>query len=106
VPWQYVDRAIFTARFCEDATTSVSEPAPSNQETLIYPNPATDRVTITLPPANDDVVVKLMDAQGRTLRSERATATLEWDLSGTARGLYEVVIDRNGISSAQRLVLR
>lgn len=39
IPWQYMDRAIFTARFCADQATTVAEPS-HNEEFALFPNPS------------------------------------------------------------------
>ncbi len=76
---------------------------------LLYPNPAHDRVRVSLAegvPARSTIVC--MDATGRVVASIPANSTLEFSTGDLANGLYVVrVNDANGLPLAQgRLVVQ
>ncbi len=65
-------------------------------ELSIYPNPATDRITIELP-GNDPAAIEVLDATGRIVRTDLLNAqrsTLA--LGGIAAGHYFIKVTQNG----------
>lgn len=87
IPWQYVDRAVFTAHFCEDMSTDMAEAAPGATP-LLYPNPAADRLHIAALPAN--ALITIMDATGRAVHHGSAVNNV--DVSTWPNGLYTLLV--------------
>lgn len=101
IPWQFVDRAIFTARFCADASAAIGEASPGTRP-LLYPNPVSDRLTMAGVPAGARITV--LDATGRTVYQGSAGNTV--DASTWRPGLYTlVVLDRQGRSTREPLIV-
>ncbi|MBL0126651.1 MAG: T9SS type A sorting domain-containing protein [Flavobacteriales bacterium] len=76
--------------------TGITDATPSTLALHIFPNPANDRISIRLGALNEPATVRLLDAQGRLVRSERAAfsgGNAEVDLTGTTSGLYTVQIE-------------
>lgn len=74
----------------------------------LFPNPATERVTVSFGGAQpEERVVRLMDASGRLI-SETRTMELQLDLelSEVAKGLYLVEVQHQGGRGVYRLVKR
>ena len=63
IPWQYVDRAIFTARYC-DLTTGIGTAHTAEGATL-WPNPANVQLNISVAACTTAWII---DATGRVLR--------------------------------------
>ena len=86
IPWQYVDRAIFTARFCEAGILAVSEANDNRGGLALYPNPASDRATLhgVVPGSK----LSITDGSGRVVLISAAQPSL--DLSGLAQGMHVV----------------
>ncbi|GAB3582069.1 hypothetical protein GCM10027345_25690 [Hymenobacter daeguensis] len=75
----------------------------------LFPNPAHGRVTVQLPatPGTTTASLTVLDALGRTLRTQTAAtnATAELDLTRLAPGLYAVRVQAGGATATQRLVV-
>lgn len=98
----------FVLRTCADAL-GVEEPA-SPERLRLFPMPvaAGASFTIDLSPLERGVTLRLMDAQGRELRTMRTTAPgATWSTEGLASGQYLVVAtDRSGRRWPARLVVQ
>ena len=93
--------------YIEDSTMTVIEVSAPNAGT-VYPNPATDRITIT-PPANgkDGYVeqVRIFDRQGRLVLARSGTGTL--DISILPPEIYTIeVIQSDDTRSVYKIVKR
>jgi hypothetical protein len=69
----------------------------------LYPNPATDRSTLSLNSDGSETVVQVISLQGRVLRTafagkpERGRRNIEIDLSGLSQGNYFIMVqDKKG----------
>lgn len=70
----------------------------------IYPNPASDNVTISNIPAES--TVRLLDMTGKVLFSTAANSTLSMDLTDIKAGVYLLSIEGKKGSKTQKLVVR
>lgn len=91
IPWQYVDRAIFTARFCAAEVMGIQEM--NTTSIKVFPVPAADMLNVELSgPLGRDTALWLVDPSGRAVkaivpRSERTTI----DVSSIPSGSYQLV---------------
>lgn len=87
------------------ATSSVA----SLMTIAIAPNPAHNRATIQLltVPGTPTAALTILDALGRTLRTQTAAANskAELDLTGLVPGIYAVRVAAGGSTATQRLVV-
>ncbi len=97
----------------DTGTTSVGEVAAPKQPALrLYPNPASDLVTISyhLPKHAGAVALVVRDAQGRVLHQFNVQGTHgqhAWDVQGLAPGMYMVELRREGrVEHTERLVIQ
>jgi len=77
----------------------------------IYPNPATDNITVAFNAENADYSVAVLDMQGRQVAGNSYTnlsgsQALMIPVTGIASGNYLVKVSTNGISSVQKVVIR
>lgn len=103
-PWQYTDRAIFTARFCEAFSTDLG-PGNDVDAVVLYPNPARGEVHIRLPNGSRPVRLEMIDATGRRVRSEVSSGPVRWPVDGLADGLYEIRLDPSTTARTYRLMV-
>jgi hypothetical protein len=84
----------------------------ANANTRIWPNPATDVVTIAFGKVEGKVVVDLLDVTGRVLLSRdsdskaQAEGMMDLNVSGLAQGEYLVHVRSNAGSSVHRVMVR
>ncbi|MBS1581430.1 MAG: T9SS type A sorting domain-containing protein [Bacteroidetes bacterium] len=72
----------------------------------LFPNPATDRITIALTTAIDQATYDLYDGQGRRVRNGAFTGDrLELDLGGIPAGLYNFCLVRGDEMLVRSLVV-
>lgn len=76
----------------------------------VYPNPASEVVSISLPAHEQAGTLELLDALGRVLRTERmgpsdAPVLQELNVTDRTEGLYLVRFSVDGRSSVQRLII-
>jgi Secretion system C-terminal sorting domain len=75
---------------------------------LIHPNPASDRITITVGSFTEGATVRLFNASGqlaRTAVKQSGTSTFDLDTAGLPSGVYHVVFTGNGVASAHRVMI-
>ncbi len=77
----------------------------------IYPNPATDNITVAFNAENADYTVAVLDMQGRQVAGNSYTnlsgsQALAIPVNGVASGNYLVKVSSNGVSSVQKVVIR
>ncbi|MFT3884627.1 MAG: T9SS type A sorting domain-containing protein [Flavobacteriales bacterium] len=73
---------------------------------LLFPNPATDRITVQVPVLNGMGMLRILDATGRMVLQRTITAErTEMDVHGLGAGTYAVRMEANGITHLQRLVV-
>ncbi|WP_210516752.1 M4 family metallopeptidase [Hymenobacter terricola] len=70
----------------------------------VYPNPATDRLHLTLPDNAEPVTVTLLDARGATVTGTRYEGNGQLNLAGLANGLYVVRVSDGTNIFTQRFV--
>ncbi len=71
--------------------TSVEENNLSNLDVSVYPNPTSDRVVVSIPDNENDMVAELYDMKGKLIMSENINRTetqREFDLSPLAISYY------------------
>lgn len=73
----------------------------------IFPNPAGDQLSIHyVPPDDDDLRIRLCDAQGRTVFEDELRSDQQIiDLSDVAPGMYFLLVEKNGFVVAQKPVI-
>lgn len=96
--------------FLDDRFNAPCEPSGIIEEPWasfsMYPNPATDRLFMTVDGAGTTVELSLTDALGRIVLVRELTGERNViDLSGFGKGLYLVHVRRNGRTSTDRLVI-
>ncbi|MFZ4464726.1 MAG: YDG domain-containing protein, partial [Bacteroidales bacterium] len=75
-------------------------------EVMIYPNPATDKVMITIPENEEKVKVTLINASGLVVEtSEFNTMDVEYYINHIKPGMYLLRFERNGMIVNKRLVV-
>lgn len=89
-----------------DKNASSTQPEPAFQQVALFPNPATDQLTLRLKsPAQSPFLLQICGLDGRILRqSEHADQTVDIreDLSGLAPGFYFVTLrSARGLFSAK-----
>ncbi|MEO8588373.1 MAG: SBBP repeat-containing protein [Flavobacteriales bacterium] len=106
VPWQFVDRAIFTARFCEEVPTSISQVG-SSDTFSVFPVPADDRLTVCSPSLmSGRTRLFLMDASARIVRTESVRGvTTSIDVAGLDPGCYQLVIEGTERRSSRTVLI-
>ncbi|MFZ4464322.1 MAG: T9SS type A sorting domain-containing protein, partial [Bacteroidales bacterium] len=79
---------------------------PSLFEVNVYPNPANDRITISIPENEVKVSVTLINASGLVVEtSEFNTMDAEYPISHIKPGLYLLRFERSGMIVSKRLVV-
>lgn len=101
----------FTQWYTGDLTTGVTDAPLSQDEMMVWPNPADEQVRIQLP-ANmkGETFIQVMDATGKTAHTARfipdANGALDLSVSDLVTGLYFVnAIDAKGNKATVRLVV-
>lgn len=81
----------------EESTIGVPELA-GRESVGIYPNPATERINVVLPPNS---IVNLLDNSGRMIRSiQSVNEMLQIDVSNLEQGIYYLQIKADNINTA------
>jgi hypothetical protein len=81
------------------------------QQWNMYPNPATDRLNISLSVAQDmDYIITIVDAAGRIVMRQQlqaisGTNSFEMNVSELSSGLYSVLLESEGVQDIQRLIV-
>jgi hypothetical protein len=88
----------------DDLTVGISDAIAADNQTYVFPNPATDHIMIK----NDgqDLLVQIFDLQGKAILSrEIPNGISRIPLDGVATGIYIVNYLRDGKSYSERLVI-
>jgi hypothetical protein len=72
---------------------------------LVYPNPATDMVHI-ISDESDEILVRVMNAVGQEIHSERFTKQTQLKLQGFAAGIYVLVFENEAGNTAIKRVVK
>ncbi|WP_201985738.1 T9SS type A sorting domain-containing protein [Hymenobacter rubidus] len=88
-----------------DPTLTATAAALHPEGIRLFPNPAHGRATVQLPAGTATATLTILDALGRTLRTQTATpnSTTELDLTGLAPGLYAVRVAVGSSTATHRL---
>ncbi|MBP6697975.1 MAG: T9SS type A sorting domain-containing protein [Flavobacteriales bacterium] len=108
IPWQYVDRAIFSAQFCAPLSTALPDETTTSQF-LLYPNPVADVLTVQLAHFKiADAELQLLDATGRVVQRARVrTGQQQVDVSALPTAVYQaILLQGNAVQSAQIVIMR
>lgn len=83
---------------------TLSTPSLTNQDILMYPNPATDHIVLSGLMGNE--TIKMFDSTGRQLQTKQVTKAIQHlDMNNFASGIYFIyVTNTQGESSTLRLV--
>jgi hypothetical protein len=88
------------------AMALATAPEASLAALAIVPNPAHGRTTVQLPPGTGPATLTVLNALGRSVRTQTAIGTkAELDLSGLAPGLYAVRLQAGQAIATRRLVV-
>jgi hypothetical protein len=75
----------------------------------IYPNPANDRLNISIPPVTSGMtILTLNDLSGRTIRKEEVdanTTILTWDVSALTSGIYVIQASSGSGTTVKKVVI-
>jgi len=73
----------------------------------ISPNPASNKVTISIPGNDQSVAIRLLSNSGQLIRKLAMNSeTLTVDVSMLASGVYNITLDGNGYSTKYKLVIQ
>jgi hypothetical protein len=80
-------------------------------ELLVYPNPATDNLTVAFDAQDGDYAVSLVDLQGRVVVSNNyanlsGAQTISVPVANVAKGNYLVKVSSNGTSTVKSVVIK
>lgn len=92
----------------QTSTTNTSDPLAA-ASLRVYPNPASDRLTIEAPQlTTTPYSLRLLDMQGRTLRTLRGIESnrIELPLTDLPAGLYSLIVQQGSHQLTQRIVLQ
>lgn len=87
--WQYNDRPIFTAQFCDGIATG--EPPPMNTDLAVHPNPANDLLYVR-GGADAGAEVLVFSASGQLCLRSPLSASGILNVSSLPPGLYQLVL--------------
>ncbi|MCB0772512.1 MAG: T9SS type A sorting domain-containing protein [Flavobacteriales bacterium] len=95
---QFLNQAYAYTEWLDATELGLADHAAGTAALQVFPNPATDRVSVVLPaaPARPEPV-RVVDARGATVARTLATArTVELDVANLPAGLYQVMVGTNG----------
>jgi hypothetical protein len=73
----------------------------------VYPNPATDLVTIEIPEKLIGASLSVFSPTGKLIRQFNQNSTkAQWDISGLPKGFYLVRIGKDGVNFTKELVIQ
>jgi hypothetical protein len=111
-PWVVIGLAgttVATLASLTDATLTATAPALTAASVAVFPNPAHARATVQLPavPGAATATLTVLDALGRTLRTQTAPTNSKaaLDLTGLAPGLYALRVQAGAATAVRRLVV-
>ncbi len=78
---------------------------------VVYPNPASDELTVNFNATNDEYTISIMDLQGRIITTKCLTSLngsqyVSFDVSNLAKGSYVVNVSSNGVKSIKNIVIK
>jgi len=78
-----------------------------NREVLIYPNPVSDEVRITLPDETENAHIQLFDLTGKVIFStEQSQKTGTYPVAHLNKGIYIVIIKGNDLFASQKIIVK
>jgi hypothetical protein len=94
--------------YCNNTPRVATQPEPlSTYEAVeaLYPNPTTGKFFITFKKALDNVLIKILDVNGRTVENFRASGSrVEVSLTNQPSGIYFIVINDAGTLINKKVV--
>lgn len=102
-----MDTITITVDLCLSAPTEIANATPLN----VYPNPSSGNFEILFTEEANDVVIDVMDAQGKlvstiTQSTVASGSTVRVDISSQAEGMYSVQIRTSTNAITQRIILQ
>jgi len=77
----------------------------TNEIYTVYPNPASDMITVSLNGIRGDVSLKIYDVQGRLVKDEFLyNLDTQIDVSDLAKGVYIISVDEEKMPINKRFV--
>lgn len=101
----------FEAKYDTYGVNSIQPIEISQSDIAVYPNPATDAVTLRFSEPHTSLSVQIMDMVGRVVKSEtlnvQAENPVSFDISELPEGVYTLrFTDENGYSRATKLLVK
>ncbi len=93
----------FDANNCDVHPLGLSDEIATSENVLLYPNPATESVKVTV--GNSVATVSLLNSLGNSIQSKVGTGSLTFDLGQLANGVYLVNVNSNGKSTTKALLI-
>ncbi|MBP1629308.1 MAG: hypothetical protein H6Q15_201 [Bacteroidetes bacterium] len=81
----------------------------NNHDITLYPNPTNGKAKLTIQSLNDKAHVIIFDLTGRALKTyiiDTNQKELEIDLSGYAKGVYNISINNNNTNISKKLIIQ
>ncbi|MBP1629307.1 MAG: flavobacterium repeat protein [Bacteroidetes bacterium] len=81
----------------------------NNQDITLYPNPTNGKAKLSIQRLNDKAQVNIFDLTGRVLKTytiDTNQKELEIDLSGYAKGVYNISINNNNTNISKKLIIQ
>lgn len=92
VKYSWMIRAVFES----DGTTGIDAANTETGRPQVFPNPATDKLTVELPFEDRECQIQIVDCTGRVVREMVAVKSAVVDVKGLAYGVYFVKINNGG----------
>lgn len=88
-------------------SAGLSQALQLSDNVLIYPNPATTTLTISLAPNLKEAKLVIVDMLGQSVYAGTVSSTSakQLDISAYSNGMYTVIIENNGIKTYKKLVV-
>ena len=91
------------------STTGISNVSDINNEILVYPNPATQLVNVSIPSLSgkEQMSLSIIDMTGKTVASKSVTGSnnIQLDLAGFNKGLYFINLNIDGVNSTKKIIV-
>jgi len=92
----------------DNTSTATKEITTTKNIFVIYPNPTDKLLHVQCSTPNTNYILKAIDMTGRIIYlqpTSRSTNTQSFDVSNLAAGLYQILIEQNGVVSAKQKIV-
>lgn len=102
----YLNRDGFWFSWAADsAGSNIAVEDYQNQQMSLYPNPASERVNISLPESKDDVKVTIYDVTGKAVFQTTASGEATISTRDLKNGFYVVVCQNSELNIKRKLII-